>query len=139
MTQNVVGVWTGKMDLDMSMVPKGQDAAKQKAMMDMIKQVMGNMSMKLQLNANKSFTMLVTGLPGNPQMKEKPKDQTAKGTWVQKGDKITLTVTHANGEKAKSENNKPQVLTVAKDGKSLTLVPNAPGAQMGKSKIVFRR
>lgn len=138
MAQNVVGAWKGKMDLDMSAMPQGQNAEQQKAMVEMVKKMMGNMSMNLTLNANKTFSMVVTGIPQNPQSKEKMKDQTAKGKWTQVGSKITLTITEANGTKPKGDN-KPQTLTVAKDGKTLTLIPNAPGAQMGKSKIVFRR
>lgn len=138
LAQNVTGAWKGKMDLDMSALPKTQNAEQQKAMVEMVKKMMGNMTMNLTLNANKTFSMVVTGIPQNPQSGQKVKDQTAKGTWSMSAGKITLKVTEANGEKPKGEN-KPQVLTVAKDGKSLTLVPNTPGAQLGKSKIVFRR
>jgi len=139
MAQNVTGLWKGKMDLDMSALPKTQNADQQKQMMEMVKKMMGNMTMKLTLNANKTFSMVVTGLPTNPQTQQKVKDQTAKGTWSMTGNKLTLKVTEANGEKPKADNNKPQVLTVSKDGKSMTLVPNTPGASMGKSKIVFTR
>lgn len=138
MAQNVTGLWKGKMDLDMSALPKTQNADQQKQMLEMVKKMMGNMTMKLTLNANKSFSMVVTGLPANPQTQQKPKDQTAKGTWSLAGNKLTLKVTEANGEKPKGDN-KPQVLTVSKDGKMMTLVPNTPGASMGKSKIVFTR
>lgn len=138
MAQGVVGAWKGKMDLDTSALPKGQNPEQQKAMVEMVKKMMGNMSMNLTLNADKTFTMVVTGLPANPQTQQKGQDQKAKGKWVQKGNTITLTVTEANGQKPKGEN-KPQSLTVSKDGKTLTLVPNAPGAQLGRSKIVFTR
>lgn len=138
MAQNVVGAWKGKMELDMSVVPKGQNADQQKAMVEMIKKMMGNMTMNLTLNSDKTFTMVVTGLPANPQTQQKAKEQKAKGKWVQKGSTITLTVTEANGAKPKGEN-KPQNLTVSKDGKKLILIPNAPGAQLGKSRVVFTR
>lgn len=137
--QNVNGAWKGKVEFDMSTLPKAQNDAQQKQMLEAVKKMMGNMTMKLTLNANKTFSMVVTGLPsmGGPQG-QAPKDQTAKGTWTQKGNEITLKVTETNGEKPKTEN-PPQKLTVSKDGKTLTMVPNAPGAQIGKSKVVFTR
>lgn len=137
--QNVTGVWKGKVDFDMSSLPKGQNAEQQKQMVEAVKKMMGNMTMKLTLNANKTFTMVVTGIPqmGGANA-PKQKDQTAKGTWTQKGNALTLKITEANGEKPKGDN-QPQTLTISKDGKSMTMVPKTPGAQMGKSKIVFTR
>lgn len=140
LAQNVTGAWKGKVQFDMSALPKGQNAEQQKQMVEAVKKMMGDMTMKLTLNSNKTFTMVVTGLPQmGGATAPKQKDQTAKGTWTQKGNVLTLKMTESNGEKPKG-NNDPQTLTVSKDGKTMTMVPKAPGAaQMGKSKIVFTR
>jgi hypothetical protein len=129
---NITGAWVGKVHMDMSKMPKVTDP-NQKKMMEGIVNSVKSMRMHLNLKGNKTFSMKVTGIPAGPNATaKKPADQTAEGTWSQKGSTITLKVTKANGAAPKGQN-PPQDLKVV--GKTLEL----NNAAMPGAKVVFSR
>lgn len=128
--QNVTGAWKGKIKMDMSKMPAPKDEQGKK-MMAQVKDMMAKITINLTLNANKTYTIKATGIPG------KEASQTSEGTWSQSGKSITVTPTKENGKKATGENAKKQTLTISADGKTISMM--VPGAgQMGGS-IIFTR
>lgn len=129
--QAITGAWTGKIQMDMSKLPKVTDP-NQKKMLDGLMTSVKAMRMHLNLKSNKTFTLKVTGIPAGPNATKKPTDQTAEGTWSQKGSTITLKVVKANGAAPKGQN-PPQDLKVV--GKTLEL----NNASMPGAKVIFSR
>lgn len=123
--QNPVGAWKGKIAIDTSTLPKPQNA-EQKKQMDQGMQQLRSMVLRLNLKANKTFTIDVPAMGPAPAQK-------GEGTWSQKGNKVTLITTKQNG-KAPADS-KPQTMTIATGGKKMVLTP--PGPQ--KVTITFTR
>ncbi len=127
----ITGKWTGHIKIDLSKMkaPAGgeggggggggrRDPAK-------MAEMMSKMSITLTLNADKTFVRVMKG--------GRRSDQTQKGTWSQVGNHVTLLVAPPAGPPKNTsaprglEPNagagskpKPTVLTLSKDGKSLT-------------------
>ncbi len=136
--QNVTGAWNGKLAMDMSKLPKAADATQQKQM-DAIAKMLKGIKVNLALNANKTFTMKVTGMPAMPGAangQKAPSGQTAEGTWSQKGSVITLKITKANGTAPKGAN-PPQDMKILDGGKRMELEPSNSRGMGGK--IIFTR
>lgn len=127
LAQNVTGNWKGKISMDMSKLPAPKDDAGKK-MMAQMKDMMAKMSISLVLNANKTYTVKASGIPGSSAT------QTSEGKWTQNGKTLTLTPTKENGKKPKDT--KSQNITVSADGKTLKL--DIPGVGGGGS-IIFTR
>lgn len=128
----VVGAWTGKIEMRASKAPKLTDP-NQKRMMDGLLAQIKALRMRLNLNANKTFTLKVTGAPATPKGSAKSaREQVGEGTWSQKGSVITLKLTKANGAAPKGQN-PPRYLNVV--GKTLEM--NNPAMQ--GAKVVFSR
>lgn len=127
MAQNLVGVWKGKVEVDMSQLPKNL-TPQQKQMMDQGLAVAKKMVITLNLRANKTYMASVTGLP---QAAAQKGPNTNEGTWRVQGSKLFLTSVKENGKPAKSKT--PQQFTIAPGGKSFWL-QGGPGG-----KVVFRR
>lgn len=131
----VGGAWKGKVQLDESKLPKVTDP-KQKEMMNKIIAGVKKMTLHLDLKSNKTFTLKASDVPVPPNG-QKPKNDTAEGTWSQKGSVITLKFTKTAGMNPQG-GNQPQDLKVLDGGKKLEMIPKTPtGAANGK--IIFTR
>ena len=116
---NPVGKWTGKMMIKMPTLPPSANP-QQKAMMEKVMSQMSQARITLDLKANKTFTVSMTGMPQAQGAK------TETGMWSQKGNVVTTTQAKAGS--------KPQSMTLSPDGKTLTLtIPN------GQGKVVFTK
>lgn len=136
LAQNVTGLWKGSLVVDTSKLPKPKDEA-QKKQMDAAMAMVRGIKVSLDMKANKTFVMKVTGLPQmtGADGKKTPEGQTAEGTWTQSGNKLTLKVTKSNGAAPKGEN-PPQQVLILEGGKKLELTPTGGG--MG-GKVIFVR
>lgn len=135
--QNVTGAWNGKLAMDLSKMPKAKDAAQQKQM-DAIATMLKSIKVNLNMGANKTFVMKVSGLPqmGGANGKKPATGQTAEGTWTQKGNVITLKITKSNGAAPKGANNS-QEMKILDGGKRMELEPSNSRGMGGK--IIFIR
>jgi hypothetical protein len=125
---NVVGAWKGKVEMDLSSLPKAQNAQQQQMMDKMMAQVK-KMVINLTLKGNKTFTMSAVAAPPDG------KTHTMTGSWSQKGNKITMVGKTEDGKPA-TDKDKTQTLTVNPNGKSMSL--DMPGGG-GQGKLVFTR
>lgn len=123
--QNPVGAWKGKIQMDASSMPKAQNAQQQQMIDKMLAQ-MKSITLGLNVKANKTFTIDVPSVGGQPGMK-------GEGTWSQKGNSVTLVTTKQNGKPPK--NSKPQTLKL-ESAKKMVLT-NMEGPQ--KVSIIFTR
>lgn len=114
-----VGHWTGKMTIKMPTLPPSANP-QQKAMMQKVMSQMAQARIMLDLKANKTFTVSMSGMPQAAGAK------TESGTWSQKGNVVTT-----NQAKPGS---KPQSMNLSPDGKTMTLT--IPG---GQGKVVFTK
>ncbi len=119
--QNPVGAWKGNISIDASTLPKARTPEEQKQM-DAAMAAMRSLVLKLNVKANKTFTI------DSPAMGQAPA-QKVEGTWSQKGNKVTLVTTKQNGVKPPA-GNKPQVLTISADSKKMTLTPATGGPKV---------
>lgn len=123
-----VGNYSGKIVLDKSKLPKGQNAQQQKMIDDGIAQV-AKMKVDLAIKSNKTFNITMSGGPLS-------KPSTAEGTWSQSGNTVNLKTTKQDGKKVEGKAGQTQTMTMSKDGKTLTL----DGASQGMpGKMVFTR
>jgi hypothetical protein len=122
--QSPVGSWNGKLSVDS--MPKAQTPDQQKMVNQIMEQVK-KMTFKLNMKANKTFTIDVPAMMGG-------KAQKAEGTWSQKGSAITLVTTKQNGTAPK--NSKPQTMKIDASGKKMVL--NA-GEGPRKATITFTK
>lgn len=117
---NPVGKWNGKVQISMPPTPPNA-TPEQKAMMAKVFDGVKKMVIKLELKADKTFTVVSPnpgdGKPGKPQ----------SGKWSQKGNTVTLT----------DPKGQPQEFTLSADGKTLSadLKQGAPGG----ARITFTR
>lgn len=117
---DVTGKWSGKFNADKQQADSNPRMAR-------MMEAMAKASFQLTLNKNKTYTMIVKGGPRG--------DMTRKGTWSEKGNEITLTPEKpkANPQAAQGGQGggrgfggagmrgpREQVLTLSKDGKTLT-------------------
>jgi hypothetical protein len=126
---NVVGTWSGKVVFDTSKLPK-PSTPEQKKQFDTAMAQLDKYRVTLKLKANKTFTVNSPAGFGQPA-------HAAEGTWKMRGQTVTLTTTKEDGKKPTAESAKPQDMTVAKDGKSITMLP--PKGQAAMFKVVFKR
>lgn len=125
---NAAGTYSGKIVLDKSKLPKGQNAEQQKMINDSLAKV-AQMKINLSLKANKTFTITMSGGP-------MPKASNAEGTWTQSGNKVTMKTTKQDGKSVSGQQGETQNLTLSGDGKTLTL----DGASMGMpGKLIFSK
>jgi hypothetical protein len=126
LAQNPVGKWNGRMEVDQKKMSAQSPEAKK--MMEQLVEMMGKMRFALELKADKTFTIKVTGVDPSGKKQE----ENVSGTWTQSGAVLTLT------DKPKTANQKPQPqkLTLSKDGKKLTLSPPGAGEEI---QLVFTR
>jgi hypothetical protein len=115
----VAGAWKGKLKIDMSKLPKPTDA-QQAAMIKQQVAMQQNMVINLNLAANGTFKLTLSGTPMAAQA------PTQKGTWKVNGRSLVLTSTDT------PSNGKAQTFTFAKDFKSFTF--DIPGG-MGVAKF----
>jgi hypothetical protein len=87
------------------------------------------MVINLSLKGNKTFSMTAVAAPPDG------KSHTMTGTWSQTGNKVTMVAKTEDGKPATGKD-KNQTLTVAPNGKSLTL--DMPGGT-DQGKLVFTR
>ncbi len=117
----VLGKWNGHVTIDtkkiLSQMPATMDAKAKANVVEMMKKT-SKMLILLNLKANNTYTVDVSGAPGG----QKPEQD--GGTWTLSGSTLSL----------KGKKGNPQAATVAKDGKSITIV--APG---GQGTVVFKR
>lgn len=124
--QNPVGAWKGKIQMDASSMPKAQNA-QQKQLIDKMLAQMKSMTLGLNMKANKTFTIDVPSVGGQPGMK-------GEGTWSQKGNSVILVTTKQNGKPP--TNSKPQTLKIQPGAKKMVLT-NMEGPQ--KVSIIFTK
>jgi len=124
--QNAAGSWKGKVKIDMSTMPKAQNA-QQQAQLDAAMKQLSSMVITLVMKPNKTFTISAPGMGG-----QKPHSST--GTWSQKGNQVTLTTVTTDGKPEK--NQKPMTATITPNGKTMTVQPdtNQKGLQIIFSK-----
>lgn len=118
--QNPVGAWKGKVQLEKANLPKAQNAEQQKMIDKMLAQVK-SMTLNLNMKANKTFTIDVPSMGGQPGMK-------GEGTWSQKGNAITLVTTKQNGKPPKTS--KPQTMKIEPGARKMTLTNNEGGQKV---------
>ena len=119
-TQNPVGTWKGSLQITMPTLPANLTAQQKKAIEDNVT-ALKKATVTITFKADKTYSAATKGMPNVPDEKE-------KGTWVLKGDKVTLT----------DEKKQVQTLTFSPDGKTLVIVfPSQPGK--GSAKAVFKR
>jgi hypothetical protein len=124
--QSAVGAWNGKLQLDTSQMPKAKTAEQQKMIDKALAQVRA-LTLKLNLKADKTFTVSVPPIMGQPT-------HTASGTWTQKGRTVTMITLKEDGKPPKDK--KPQSMTIDPSGKKMVLVAgDGPRAQ----KVVFTK
>ncbi|RYG47872.1 hypothetical protein EON79_06165 [bacterium] len=116
-----VGKWVGKIDFKFPPVPANAPA-EQKKMYESVKASMVKMRLPLTVNANKTWSIVIT----NPQDGKK---MTQKGTWTQSGNKVTFNSPTKPGRK-----DQPMVATLSPNGK--TMISAAPNNQ---GKITFSK
>lgn len=140
--QSPVGNWKGKLVMNkaevMAKVPKGQNAEQQKqiqAMVDAQFAAMAKMAFNLTLSANKSWKMVVKGLPDPANPTGAKKDHVSEGTWSQAGNKVTMTETKENGKPKPKDKDSTKVFTLA-NANTLSLTENQGGMNI---KVVFTR
>ncbi|MBC8063239.1 MAG: hypothetical protein H7Y17_00290 [Chlorobia bacterium] len=109
--QNPAGSWKGKLKVDPASMPKAQSPEQQK-MMDQVMTQIKTMTFTLNMKPNKTFTILVPSMMGQPA-------QNGEGTWSQKGKTITLVTTKQNGKAPK--NSKPQIMNIDSGGRKMIL------------------
>ncbi|MFY9234578.1 MAG: hypothetical protein WAO58_08980 [Fimbriimonadaceae bacterium] len=126
--QNLIGTWTGKVQIDASKMPKGQNPEQQK-MIDSSLAVVKKMRISVNLRANKTYTATVSGVPGGT------KGQASEGTWKVQGGKLWLTSLKENGKASTTK--KPQPFVIAKNGKSFYM--DAPGGGGMGGRVTFTR
>ena len=121
---SVVGAWNGKIKFDMARIlakakPENREMIKKSlAAADKFK-------LGLNLKQNHTFTLTITGGPAKQPVK-------GEGTWTMKGDKLTMVQTKQGGKPVQKKS--PQVLTVAKNGRTMDMV--IPG---GQGKMIFTK
>ncbi len=118
--QNVVGSWNGKMDMS-GVKPKD---ANEKAMLDMMKSMMASMSIKLNMKADKTYHIDISGT-----IQGKAHKQTEDGKWSQSGK--TITVVDPKGKK--------ETMTVSSDGKRMVMVPRSDEKGPKGAQMIFTR
>ena len=114
----VTGVWNGHIKLDMSKLPKPTDPNQIKMMNDQIK-IAEAVEITLTLKSDHTFLVTSSG-----KMASKP----ASGTYTSTATSVTIQVASKKG----SPTPPSQTFTVAKDGKTLSMV-------QGPTKITFTR
>ena len=115
--QNVVGSWSGRVDVS---AVKAKDAKQQQGI-DMVKGMFAKMTIKMVLKGDKTYTVTTSGMG--------PKAQTETGKWSQSGK--TVTVFDKSG--------KAQKMTLSPNGRSLVMTPDAGNGAPQGMKIVFSR
>jgi hypothetical protein len=113
--QNVVGNWTGHIDVSAA---KGKDAKEQK-MIDSMKGMFAKMIIKLNFKADKTYAVTTSGMG--------PKAQTETGKWSQSGKTVTVYDKKGKAEK--------MVLS----GNTLVMTPPTGNSGPKGMKIVFSR
>lgn len=125
--QSPVGAWKGKIQMDVSKMPKAANPAQQKQMNEAMAKVKA-ITLNLNMKANKTFTISIPAMMGQP-------GHTAEGTWTQSGKKVVLTSTKEDGKPPKKK--EPQTLTLDGNGRKMTMVP--PGGAGMNVKIIFSK
>ncbi|MCW5942328.1 MAG: hypothetical protein KIS66_08860 [Fimbriimonadaceae bacterium] len=140
--QSPVGNWKGKLILNkaevMAKVPKGQSPEQQKqiqAMVDSQFAALEKMAFNLNVNGNKSWRMVVKGLPDPANPTGAKKDHTSEGTWTQAGNKVTMTETKENGKAKPKTKDSTKTFTLT-NANTMTLTESQGGMNI---KIVFNR
>ncbi len=129
--QNVTGKWNGKIQMTKPPMPANA-TPEMKKRAETAMAMVSKVNIGLTLNANKTFTVVVTGPPTQGD------SQKQTGKWSQSGNVLTLTP----DKKSKSDKNDPQKLIIAKDGKTLTMVVPAQAQAQARGmqpKITFKR
>ena len=116
--QSPVGTWTGKMDFSAAKTKN----ANEKTQLDMAKQIFQKMSMRLTMNKNKTYKLVIGGGPNGQSM-------TDTGKWSQSGKTITVTGKKGRGEK----------MTISPDGKKMTMFPPSGAGGPQGLKMVFSK
>jgi len=124
---NAVGKWKGKIQFTLPKLPPNL-TPQQRQMIDQQLAQVRKMTLNLNLQQGGKYSMLVTGGPAGM------KNNTDTGTWSQSGNTVTIK------SAKKSQNpqaNKPQNLTLAANGRTMTLIM-PPGMGMN-GKVTFTR
>lgn len=108
------GVWSGKLDMDLSKL-SAADRKQAQAQLPKINFV-------LTFKKDKTYSSKVTGSPDG-------KTHTSSGTWNLKGNAMTLTIAVRDNKPAKDKSS--QTFIMAKDGKSMTMTMSPNGKGMG--------
>lgn len=134
------GKWTGKTEVDPSVLPTGLSPERQQ-LVDQMVETMRKSEVTLDLRSDLTYTMtsrgvikLVpnpTGLPGFTA-----ETRVTTGTWKQAGETLNIQVQTLDGQPVEPHG---QTLTISKDGKSMTYIPPPTGRNNGDSKVVFKR
>ena len=115
--QSATGHWIGHVDFSGF---KAKDAQQQK-MIAQMKPMLAKMHADLTLKANHTYSVVISGGPGNQK-------ESHTGKWSQSGRTVTVT----------DEKGKPQKMTVSADGRRMELSSNDKGAPSGV-KLIFAK
>ena len=112
-SENLTGVWHGKVQFDMSNLPKLKSPRQNTARMAALNKIQ-QASLTLNLKANGTYTLVTIGAPkSTPQV---------NGTWNSNGTTLSLQMMNAGREYGL-----PQVYTVDKGRKSLSITKTGSG------------
>lgn len=108
-TSTVAGNWKGSLKIDRSVMTKVTKAEEKKALTAMLADL-ETTKVRLSLNANGTYTAKLDG--------SKIK-QLAEGTYKVAGSKLTMVTTKRDGKAVPAKEQKPNVMTISADGKTL--------------------
>ena len=120
----VVGAWNGKIKFDMARI-LAKNKPENREMIKKSLAAADKFKLGLNLKANHTFTLTITGGPAKQPVK-------GEGTWTMQGNKLTMLQTKQGGKPVQKRT--PQILTVAKNGRSMYMV--IPG---GQGKKIFTK
>lgn len=125
----VEGKWTGRTIFDEKAILAQAKDAKQKEQIKAGLKQAASFRFALVFKANKTFVLTTppTGAMGS---------RTVEGSWSVKGATVTMTTLKKDGKAVDKALQKPQPLTLSKDGKTMTMTNATP---LGTVRVVFSR
>jgi len=125
----LTGTWHGHIKINMASMPANMPAAQKEQAMKSIKMT-ESMVVNLTLKADHTFVVTMTGMP--KAAGKSPQNE--GGTWSQSGSTVSI-----QGVKDGKKMGNPQVFTLAKDGKSFSMVQKNPMTKQDAATVIFTR
>jgi hypothetical protein len=124
---NVVGRWTGALQIDESKLPKAENEEQKKQIAEALA-VARKIKLDLTLKADQTYAGVTTGAPDG--------DVRTEGKWSVQGTTLTLTPIKRDGKAVSGQGAQPRKWTIAKDGRTISMP--MPGGQ-GLTMVLRRR